>query len=198
MPRRPPLNFVNPASFNGLSIVFSNPTGGNETFALSGTLNNTGLTNSSTNVNGQTCTLGSTCTITTSFPTGTTNQLLYYATSGNTLTPLNLGSNLSITSAVLNAANPTFTAIQSGTNLAAAMVCGTGCSLTPTGGGTIQATNIASTITAGSNVTITGSGTTSSPYNISSSGGGGGSAFNALTSGTNTSAAMVVGSGATR
>lgn len=58
------LNFVNPAIFNGLTFGFSNPAGGNETFAISGTLNNSGLTNSSTSVNGQTCSLGGSCTIT--------------------------------------------------------------------------------------------------------------------------------------
>lgn len=51
-------------------------------------------------------------------------------------------------------------------------------------------------ITAGSNVTITGAGTSGSPYSIASSGSGGSSAFSALTSSTNTTAAMVVGTGA--
>ena len=45
-----------------------------------------------------------TCSGSASFPTGTTDQLLYYATSGTTLTPLTLGTNLSITSGTLNAA----------------------------------------------------------------------------------------------
>src|SRR5215472_4831495 len=129
---------------------------------------NAALANASTTVNGQTCTLGSTCTITTSFPSGITNQLLYYASSGTTLTPLNLGSNLSITSATLNAANPTFTQIGSGTNLVAAMLVGTGASLGPTGSGTVTANVITSTISAGTNVTITGTGTTLSPYVINS------------------------------
>lgn len=44
-----------------------------------------------------------TCSTPSSIPTGTTNQLLYYATGGTTLTPLNLGTNLSITSGTLNA-----------------------------------------------------------------------------------------------
>lgn len=65
-----------------------------------------------------------------------------------------------------------FSGLTGGTNTSAAMVVGSGASLGPTGTGTIQATNIASTITAGTNVTVTGSGTTASPYNISSSGGG--------------------------
>lgn len=51
-------------------------------------------------------------------------------------------------------------------------------------------------IQAGINVTITGKGTRTSPYVINSSGGGGSSAFDALTSGTNTTASMAVGSGA--
>lgn len=55
------LNFTNPASFNGLTFAFSNPSGGIETFGVGGTLNNAGLTNSSMTVNGTTCTLGSTC-----------------------------------------------------------------------------------------------------------------------------------------
>lgn len=59
------LNFVNPTSFNGLNFAFSNPSGGIETFGLSGTLDNSGLTNSSTTVNGQSCTLGGSCTVTT-------------------------------------------------------------------------------------------------------------------------------------
>lgn len=33
------LNFVNPSAFQGLSFTFSNPTGGNETFSVSGSLN---------------------------------------------------------------------------------------------------------------------------------------------------------------
>lgn len=57
------LNFVNPSSFNGLAFTFSNPTLGNETFSLSGTLNNAGLTNPSVTVNSQTCTLGGSCTL---------------------------------------------------------------------------------------------------------------------------------------
>ena len=45
-----------------------------------------------------------TCSTPSSIPTGTTNQLLYYAAGGNTVTPLTLGTNLSITSGTLNAA----------------------------------------------------------------------------------------------
>jgi hypothetical protein len=75
------------------------------------------------------------------------------------------------------------------------MVVGTGASLAPTGTGTIQATNIASTISAGTNVTITGSGTTAAPYVLTSTSTAS-TAFSALTGSTNTTAAMVVGSGA--
>lgn len=57
------LNFVNPSSFNGLSIAFSNPSGGTETLSISGTLNNAGLTNSSITINSTSCTLGGSCTI---------------------------------------------------------------------------------------------------------------------------------------
>lgn len=57
------LNFVNPSSFNGLNFTYSNPTGGNETFTVSGTLGNSGLQYPLTTVNSQNCTLGSTCTI---------------------------------------------------------------------------------------------------------------------------------------
>lgn len=66
-----------------------------------------------------------------------------------------------------------FSAITSGTNTGAAMLVGSGASLAPTGTGTIQATDIASTISPGTNVTISGSGTVASPYVINASGGGG-------------------------
>lgn len=56
------LNFVNPSTFNGLTLAFSNPSGGIETLLLSGTLNNSGLTNPSLTWNGTTCTLGASCT----------------------------------------------------------------------------------------------------------------------------------------
>jgi hypothetical protein len=71
------------------------------------------------------------------------------------------------------------------------MVVGSGASLAPTGTGTIQATNIASTITAGSNVTITGSGTTASPYSIASSGGGGGGYTNVTGSASQTTVSAI-------
>lgn len=65
---------------------------------------------------------------------------------------------------------PGFNAISSGTNTSAAMVVGSGASLAPTGTGTIQATNIANTISQGTNITITGAGTTVAPYVINASG----------------------------
>lgn len=79
-----------------------------------------------------------------SFPSGTANQLLYYAASGTTLTPLTLGTNLSITSGTLNAASTAatnFNALTSGTNTAAAMVVGSGASIAASGTGTIAATS---------------------------------------------------------
>lgn len=107
------------------------------------------------------------------------------------------GSGTTCSGGVISATTgaPAFSMITSGTNTVAAMLVGSGASLVPTGTGTIQATDIASTITAGTNVTITGSGTTGTPYIINASGGGS-SAFSALTGGTNTAAAMVIGTGA--
>lgn len=55
------LDFINPASFNGLTFTFQNTSGGIETFAVGGTLNNAGLTNSTITVNGTVCTLGASC-----------------------------------------------------------------------------------------------------------------------------------------
>lgn len=55
------LNFQSPAAFNGVSFNFSNPSGGVETLAISGTLTNAGLANPFTTVGGTTCTLGASC-----------------------------------------------------------------------------------------------------------------------------------------
>lgn len=55
------LNFQSPAAFNGVSFNFSNPSGGVETLAISGTLTNAGLANPFTTVGGTTCTLGAAC-----------------------------------------------------------------------------------------------------------------------------------------
>lgn len=57
------LNFLNSNAFNGLTLNFTNSSGGNVQLGASGTLNNAGLTNSATTVNGQTCALGGTCTV---------------------------------------------------------------------------------------------------------------------------------------
>ena len=59
-----------------------------------------------------------------------------------------------------------FSALTGGTNTTAAMLVGSGASLGPTGTGTIQATNIASTVAVSSPITVTGSGTVGSPYTI--------------------------------
>lgn len=60
--------------------------------------------------------------------------------------------------------------LTSGTNTTAAMVVGTGASLSASGTGTIAPTTINGLITNGSNITITGSGTSGSPYSIAASG----------------------------
>jgi hypothetical protein len=59
------LNFVNPASFNGLTFTYSNPSGGNETFAVGGTLGNGGITNPAITIGGTSVALGGS---TSSFP----------------------------------------------------------------------------------------------------------------------------------
>lgn len=69
-----------------------------------------------------------------------------------------------------------------GTNFGALATLGAGTHLS-SGGGNLNVSDITGLITAGSNVTITGSGTTGSPYSIASSGGGGGGS---LTVGTTT------------
>jgi hypothetical protein len=53
-----PTNLQNGGAVNGLSINVSNPSGANVQWALSGTLNNNGLTNPSLTLNSQTVTLG--------------------------------------------------------------------------------------------------------------------------------------------
>lgn len=59
------LNFINPANFNGLTFTFSNPTGGNETFAVGGTLANAGIANPNITIAGNSVALGAS---TTAFP----------------------------------------------------------------------------------------------------------------------------------
>lgn len=76
-------------------------------------------------------------------PTCTLGQLVYYAAGGATVSCLTLGTNLSITSGTLNAsstASTAWSAITAGTNTAA-LVMGTGGSLTPSGG-TIDANQV--------------------------------------------------------
>lgn len=69
------LNFNNPVDFQGLHFTFSNPSSGNLTFAVTGTLANAGLANSTMLINGQTCTLGTTlCAISGSSPTTVTGS----------------------------------------------------------------------------------------------------------------------------
>lgn len=68
-----------------------------------------------------------------------------------------------------------FSGLQSGTNTTGALVIGSGASLSPSGTGVITPSNITNLVVAGTNVTVSGSGTVASPYTISSTGGSGGS-----------------------
>jgi hypothetical protein len=89
---------------------------------------------------------GTNCPASSSLPSGTANQMLYYAAPGTAVTPLTLGTNLSITGGVLNAsatAATNFNALTSGTNTTAAMLVGAGASLGTTSTGTIAATTAA-------------------------------------------------------
>jgi hypothetical protein len=54
-----PINFINSAATNGLTLTFTNTTAGVIQLGLSGTLANAGLTNSSVTLNGQAISLGS-------------------------------------------------------------------------------------------------------------------------------------------
>jgi hypothetical protein len=113
---------------------------------------------------------------------------------------------------------PPFSALTSGTNDVATMLVGTGASLSPIASGIIIANGYIGVLpisNGGTNAsTATGAITNLLPSQTGQSGnclgtngatvlwvacggGGGGSAFSALTGGTNTSAAMLVGSGAT-
>ena len=69
------LNFVNPSSFAGLTFTFSNPTGGVETFSVGGTLNNNGLTNSSITLGSTTISLGTSVSAATGFNADTANTI---------------------------------------------------------------------------------------------------------------------------
>lgn len=86
------------------------------------------------------------------YPASSGTQCLMTDTSGNVSVSACPGS------------TPAFSTLTGGTNTTAAMLVGSGASLGPTGTGTIQATNIANTVTASSPITMTGSGTTASPY----------------------------------
>jgi hypothetical protein len=55
------INFENSAATNGLTLSFTNPSGGNVQLGFSGQLSNAGLANSSATVNDTTCTLGASC-----------------------------------------------------------------------------------------------------------------------------------------
>jgi hypothetical protein len=86
--------------------------------------------------------------------TGTCNSSTYLNGAGGCTTPAGGGA--------------TFGTLSGGTNSSATMIVGSGASLGPSGAGTIQATNIAGTVQAGSNVGLSGTGTVASPYVISS------------------------------
>lgn len=87
-----------------------------------------------------------------------------------------------------------FSTLAGGTNTTASMIVGSGASIAPSGTGSIQPSQITGFLSAGTNVTISGSGTLSSPYSITASNTSS-TAFSALTGSTNTSASMVLGSG---
>ena len=108
---------------------------------------------------GQVGIAGSASTLTSSIPYGLTgNSLLVETTSGGLLTPSILplattgafgavkpdGTTITVASGVISAVaggSPAFNAITSGTNATAAMVIGTGASLTASGSGILQATS---------------------------------------------------------
>lgn len=145
-------------------------------------------------------------------------------TAGANITIDNTDGGITIAATGGGGGSSAFSGLSSGTNTSAAMVVGTGASLTPGGSGSIVATSLASTLpvnqggtgqtsytdgellignsgtggldkatlTAGANITITnGNGT----IEIAASGSVG-TSFAAITGATNTSAAMVVGTGA--
>lgn len=84
-------------------------------------------------------------------PPGTAGQLLFYMSDGTTVTPLTLGSNLSITGTTLNAsstASTAFSAITSGTNVNG-LVMGSGGVFTFVSGGFVNANELNGTILSG-------------------------------------------------
>lgn len=146
---------------------------------VTGLLPNANLVNTTITVNGTPCTLGSSCT-----PSGGGG----IGGSGTTgFLPLFTGAS--------TVGNSHISDIAGTLTISAPLSVPSGASITPSGSGTVQATNIASTIAAGTNVTITGAGTVASPYSITASATGS-TAFSALTGSTNTTAAMLVGTGA--
>ena len=91
--------------------------------------------------------------------------------------------------------SPAFSALTSGTNTTAAMVIGTGASLGVSGSGTNAATSVGGiTVTGTPSIGQILTATSTSAANWQNPTGG--STFTALTSGTNTTAAMLVGTGA--
>jgi hypothetical protein len=93
--------------------------------------------------------------------------------------------------------SPSFSALTSGLNNAAAMQVGTGASLAPAGSGTIQATSlVANGTNCGAGQFATGVDAQGNAEGCAAPPGGGSPAFSALTSGTNMAAAMNVGAGA--
>jgi hypothetical protein len=77
-----------------------------------------------------------------SLPSCTTNQSLYYASSGTTGSCLTYGSGLTVSSGTLSASggSPAFSAITTGSNTTATMTVSTGASIVTAGSGSITAT----------------------------------------------------------
>jgi hypothetical protein len=123
-----------------------------------------------------------TCTFTGggSFPTGATNQMLYYAANGTAVSVLTLGTNLSITSGVLNAtggggstSNPSTCTASSATDICLTLApyyaspngdITTTTSGSLTSGSTTATVASCSTFVAGNGVLITGAGASGANY----------------------------------
>lgn len=171
------IDFVNPAGFNGLSFAWSNPSGTQETFGVSGQLGNSGLANPSTTVNGQSCVLGASCTVPVQTGgVGNTSQagVNFIASSTNsvglTVTPSNPGTNqekMEVTGSSYTGNAATATALaatpsQCGAGLAAQGIAANGNAqgCQAVGGGGLGATNCAA---------ATGSGTATGTVTFSAS-----------------------------